>query len=131
MTSDILIYKIKFIAKLTSTIKSEILMRTYYLIIFLSKTLTGIRGNEGVDLTPHSGHNSCKRLNSGLHRKLLISMKLITSGGHWQKWELTIIAEKQRASEHKPFTCLEEQIKRSVKWNLATLYTPFLCFCPF
>ena len=81
----------------------------------ICKTLTGIRGNVGVDLTPIQGITVVRGLvKHGLHRKLLISMKLITSWRTLTEVALTI-AEKQRALEIMLFTCLEEQIKRSVK----------------
>ena len=69
----------------------------------------------GVDLTLIQGIRAVRGLvKHGLCRKLLLSVKLITSLRTLTEVALTI-AEKQRALKIILFTCLEEQIKRGVK----------------
>lgn len=67
-----------------------------------------------------------------LGEKLLISMRLITSLRTLTEVTLRR-AGKQKALKVMLFTCMEEEIKRDVKWNyLATPHTPpSLCSCPY
>ena len=89
--------------------------------------MTSIEGNMEVDTIPDRGIIAVRGLvKHALGRKLLISMRLITSLRTLTEVTLTR-TEKQRALKIMLFSSLEEEIKGDIKWNhLVILHAPLV-----